>query len=161
MWYVRDAQFKLNEKGELYDMSGAPFTETLIEPGKESTIASTARTKLAAVLAKLDPAGGILDQGDGSGRHASKAEKKTESESSKKEMKPTDRSAEELTPEAEAAERAAKFDKLDKDKAGKLTREYYTTHQSDAAAAGERFDKYDSNKDGFVSRDEYITRGKK
>jgi hypothetical protein len=61
---------------------------------------------------------------------------------------------------AEDAERAAKFDKLDEDKLGKLTRDYYTTHQSDAAAAGNRFDKYDTDKDGFVSRDEYITKGK-
>jgi Ca2+-binding EF-hand superfamily protein len=61
---------------------------------------------------------------------------------------------------AEEQERAAKFDKLDDAKAGKLTRDYYTTHQSDAAAAAERFDKYDSDKDGFVSREEYILKGK-
>jgi len=71
MWYVRDAHLKLNEKGELYDMSGAPFTETLVEGPHE------ARTRLEAVLAKLNPAGGILDQGDGSGRHANKVKKKT------------------------------------------------------------------------------------
>jgi len=70
MWYVRDAQWKLNEKGELYDMSGAPFTETLVEGPRE------ARTRLEAVLGKLNPAGGILDQGDGSGRHANKEKKK-------------------------------------------------------------------------------------
>jgi hypothetical protein len=60
----------------------------------------------------------------------------------------------------EEQERAGKFDKLDQEKVGKLTRDYYTTHQSDAAAAAERFDKYDSDKDGFVSRQEYITKGK-
>ena len=70
MWYVRDAQWKLNEKGELYDMSGAPFTETLVNGPHE------ARTRLEAVLAKLNPAAGILDQGDGSGRHANKEKKK-------------------------------------------------------------------------------------
>jgi arylsulfatase A len=70
MWYVRDAQWKLNEKGELYDMTGAPFTETLVQGPHE------ARTRLEAVLAKLNPAGGILDQGDGSGRHANKEKKK-------------------------------------------------------------------------------------
>ena len=59
------------------------------------------------------------------------------------------------------AERAAKFDKLDKEKTGKLTREYYTTHQSDAQAAAQRFDKMDTNKDGFVTREEYIANGGK
>jgi len=57
-------------------------------------------------------------------------------------------------------DRGARFDKLDKEKAGKLSREYYTTHQSDAAAAGERFTKWDTDKDGFLSRDEYLKQGK-
>jgi arylsulfatase A len=70
MWYVRDANWKLNEKGELYDMSDAPFTEKLISGDHP------ARTKLAAVLAKLNPAGGIPDNGDGTGRHANKDRKK-------------------------------------------------------------------------------------
>lgn len=70
MWYVREAQWKLNEKGELFDMSGAPFTETLV------TGEHPARARLAAVLAELNPSGGILDQGDGSGRHANKEKKK-------------------------------------------------------------------------------------
>ena len=33
-------------------------------------------TALASALAELNPAGGILDTGDGTGRHASKAAKK-------------------------------------------------------------------------------------
>ena len=57
-------------------------------------------------------------------------------------------------------DRGARFDKLDKDKAGKLSREFYTTHQSDAAAAGERFTKWDKNKYGFLSREEYLKQGK-
>lgn len=144
MWYVRDAKWKLNEKNELFDMSGAPFTETLV------TGDHPARTQLAAVLAKLNPAGGIPDSGDGTGRHADKPEKK------KKGTAPPA-----TTQSSEEQERATKFDKLDEAKLGKLTREYYTTHQSEAAAAGERFDKYDSDKDGFVTRDEYIFKGKK
>ena len=106
-----------------------------------------ARAKLAAVLAKLNPAGGIPDSGDGTGRHANKDKKKPEAP-------PT------TTMSAEDQERAGKFDKLDKEKVGKLTRDYFTTHQSDAAAAGERFDKYDSDKDRFLSREEFIKRGK-
>ena len=73
MWYVRDAKWKLNEKGELYDMSDAPFTETLVTA--ESADAAAARRKLAAVLGRLDPAGGIPDTGDGTGRHANKDKK--------------------------------------------------------------------------------------
>ena len=60
---------------------------------------------------------------------------------------------------ADAVERATKFDKLDKEKVGKLTRDFFTTHQSDAE--GERFDNYDSNRDGFMTRDEFIYKGKK
>ena len=56
-------------------------------------------------------------------------------------------------------DRGPKFDKLDAEKAGKITRAYYTTHQSDAKAAGERFDKWDTNHDGFLTREEYVTQG--
>jgi iduronate 2-sulfatase len=73
----------------------------------------------------------------------------------KKKDKPAD-----PTPATSTDERGARFDMLDKDKAGKLTREYYTTHQSDAAAAAERFNKYDTDKDGLLSREEFIGRGK-
>ena len=153
MWYVRDAKWKLNEKGELYDMSDAPFTEKVV------TGDHPARTKLAAVLAKLNPAGGIPDSGDGTGRHANK--KKKEGDTKKPEMKPKNtETPPAATTSAEEQERAGKFDKLDKEKTGKLTREYYTTNQSDAASASERFDKYDTDKDGFLSRDEFIFKGK-
>jgi len=74
MWYVRNADWKLNEKGELFDMSGAPFTETLVTT--DTAAATEARTKLAAVLARLNPAGGIPDSGDGTGRHVNKKKKK-------------------------------------------------------------------------------------
>lgn len=159
MWYVRDAAWKLNQAGELYDMSGAPFTETLVATDKQSPDAVAARTRLAAVLADLNPAGGVLDTGDGSGRHASKAAKKnsdppSHSTSSANSFKKT-------SSDKEALDRASKFDRLDKDKIGRITRAYYTTHQSDAAAACERFDKWDTNHDGFLTRDEYIANGTK
>ncbi|MEQ1851036.1 MAG: hypothetical protein ABMA01_05520, partial [Chthoniobacteraceae bacterium] len=57
-------------------------------------------------------------------------------------------------------DRNARFDKLDVGKAGKLSREYYTTHQSDAAAAAERFTKWDKDKDGFLTREEFLKMGK-
>ncbi len=60
----------------------------------------------------------------------------------------------------EKEDRGRKFDILDKEKVGKITREYYVTHQSDAKAAVERFDKWDTNHDDFLSRDEFVTRGR-
>jgi len=76
MWYVRSLNWKLNEKGELYDMSGAPFEEKLVPADSTDPAAMEARAKLKAALDKLNPAGGILDDGDGTGRHGGKAKKK-------------------------------------------------------------------------------------
>ena len=76
MWYVRSLNWKLNEKGELYDMSGAPFEEKLVPADSTDPTAMEARAKLKAALDKLNPAGGILDDGDGTGRHGGKAKKK-------------------------------------------------------------------------------------
>ncbi len=50
-WYVRDQGFKLNESGELFDMSDAPFAE------KPAT-APAAQAKLQAILNQLSPAAG-------------------------------------------------------------------------------------------------------
>jgi hypothetical protein len=72
MWYVREAGWKLNEKGELFDMSGAPFVEKRVEESDDSTASTAARQRLTAVLAQLNPAGGIPDTGDGTGRHANR-----------------------------------------------------------------------------------------
>ncbi len=69
-WYVRDAKFKLNQAGELFDMSKAPFEEPVIPPGSRSAAAVAAQQRLQAALEGLNPAGGILDTGDGTGRHA-------------------------------------------------------------------------------------------
>ena len=80
MWYVRDAGWKLNEKGELYDMSGAPFTEKLVAASADTETSKAARMRLAAALAQLNPAGGIPDTGDGTGRHANRDRKKKTSQ---------------------------------------------------------------------------------
>ena len=74
-WYVRDAKWKLTREQELYDMSNAPFEEKLISKQNENAESSAAYKRLKAVLEKLNPAGGILDDADGSGRHGSNVEK--------------------------------------------------------------------------------------
>jgi arylsulfatase A len=74
-WYVRDQRYKLNRTGELFDMSKAPFEENLVANVSENKEASEAKLRLGAVLEQLNPAGGIMDEADGSGRHASNVEK--------------------------------------------------------------------------------------
>jgi len=69
MWYVRDTKWKLNEKGEIYDMSDAPFSETRVSGDHP------ARTKLFRGARQVESAGGIPDRGDGTGRHANKKKK--------------------------------------------------------------------------------------
>jgi len=70
MWYARETGWKLNENGELYDMSDAPFTEKLVATDLTDEKAIAARKRLEAALKQLNPAGGIKDTGDGTGRHA-------------------------------------------------------------------------------------------
>jgi arylsulfatase A len=73
-WYVRDKQWKLNQAGELFDMKPAPFAEPLVAANTTDPAALAARARLQAALDKLNPAGGILDEGDGTGRHANREE---------------------------------------------------------------------------------------
>ena len=75
-WYVRSTGWKLNQAGELYDMSGAPWGEKLAPADTKDPAALAARQRLSAALAQLNPAGGILDNGDGSGRHSKNVEAK-------------------------------------------------------------------------------------
>ena len=72
-WYVRSSNWKLNRAGQLIDMRNAPFDE------KEVAVDDTNKAekdKLQKVLDGLNPAGGYLDNGDGSGRHANKVKVK-------------------------------------------------------------------------------------
>ena len=68
-WFVRENDWKLNQSGELFDMTGAPFKEILVATNTTHATAIAARTRLQAELDTLNPAGGIVDPGDGSGRH--------------------------------------------------------------------------------------------
>lgn len=80
-WWVRSDGWKLNQSGELFDMSGAPFEEKLVPAETKSPAALAARQRLQAALDKLNPAGGIPDRGDPSGRHAKNVAKKEKKKS--------------------------------------------------------------------------------
>lgn len=75
-WYVRELNWKLNESGDLFDMSKAPFEEILVSRDTKDPIAIKARVSLQKVLDNLNPDGGIVDDGDGTGRHKGKELKK-------------------------------------------------------------------------------------
>ncbi|MEI6053109.1 MAG: sulfatase-like hydrolase/transferase, partial [Opitutaceae bacterium] len=85
-WYVRSAAWKLTQAGELFDMSDAPFSEKLVSADVKIPAAIAARQQLQAALDQLNPAGGILDDGDGTGRHANKADKAAKKEAKKKQL---------------------------------------------------------------------------
>jgi arylsulfatase A len=57
-WYARTARWKLNNAGELFDMSEAPFVEKPAPAGTTDAEAMAARTRLQAVLDQLNPAAG-------------------------------------------------------------------------------------------------------
>lgn len=82
-WYVRNEKWKLTREGELYDMSNAPFEEKLVKDYTNNKEASAAYTRLNDVLKELAPEKGVLDDGDGSGRHASNTNKKKGSKEDK------------------------------------------------------------------------------
>jgi len=82
-WYVRNAKWKLTREGELFDMSNAPFEEKLVTNYANDAVANAAQTRLKAVLKELAPEKGILDDADGSGRHASNVNKKKGSKEDK------------------------------------------------------------------------------
>lgn len=75
-WYARNAGWKLNQSGELFDMSKAPFEEILVTQDTKTPEAKAARKSLQSELDRLNPAGGAQDKGDGTGRHANKVKKK-------------------------------------------------------------------------------------
>ncbi|MBI5693084.1 MAG: sulfatase-like hydrolase/transferase [Verrucomicrobia bacterium] len=73
-WFVADQKWKLNEAGQLFDLSDAPWAEKPVAADTTDAAALAARRKLQAALAQLNPAGGFLDDGDGTGRHANREE---------------------------------------------------------------------------------------
>lgn len=76
-FYVREAGWKLDQAGTLYDMKDAPFKEVAVAADTKDEAALAARQRLAAALAGLNPAAGYKDEvGDGSGRSGNKEQKK-------------------------------------------------------------------------------------
>lgn len=73
-WYTRNANWKLTQAGELYDMSEAPFAQKLVPADSKDPVALAARQQLQAALTELNPAGGFKDDGDGTGRHMNREE---------------------------------------------------------------------------------------
>ncbi len=173
-WHVREAGWKLNEAGQLFDMKDAPFAEVLVATDDKSEPAAAARKRLGDALAELNPGAGFKGEGSGRGDKSKKMKKKNGGEksdaparSATSAIAPEAKPASAFPPEASApadamsAERAAKFDHLDRDKHGQLTREEYIARQSDPEGAAKRFEKFDVNKDGVVTREEYIANGSK
>jgi arylsulfatase A len=54
-WYVREQGWKLTHKGELFDMTDAPFVEKPVAKESASEAATAARRRLQAVLDELKP----------------------------------------------------------------------------------------------------------
>ncbi len=64
-WFVREAGFKMNEAGELFDMSDAPFVEKSVAVADDTDASKAARARLTAILAELNPAAGKQEGGPG------------------------------------------------------------------------------------------------
>jgi arylsulfatase A len=84
-WYVADQKWKLTEKHELFDLSDAPFAEKLVPADTSDLAAIAARQRLQAALTQLNPEGGFLDDGDGTGRHAGREENRAKRKKAKQE----------------------------------------------------------------------------
>jgi arylsulfatase A len=74
-WYVREAGFKMDQAGDLFDMGDAPFVEKPVAPEADTEASKTARARLAKVLAELNPAAGKTDN-EGGGKAGKKKKRK-------------------------------------------------------------------------------------
>ena len=73
-WFVREKGWKMNQAGELFDMSDAPFVEKPVAASADTEVSKAARARLTAVLAELNPANGKTD-GNGGGKSNKKPKK--------------------------------------------------------------------------------------
>ena len=83
-WYALEHGWKLTQAGELFDLSDAPFAEKLVAADAKDPAASAARKRLQAALAQLNPAGGFLDDGDGTGRSVNRKKNENKAKKAKK-----------------------------------------------------------------------------
>ena len=76
-WYARDDGWKMNEKGELFNMKDSPFVEALVPADSGDPQAQVARKRLQAVLTELNPAGGktVPEGGDAKAKAEKKAKR--------------------------------------------------------------------------------------
>ena len=75
-WYDREPAWKLNQSGELFSMTNAPYAEPLVPAGTKDADALAARQRLQAVLDQLNPAAGKVDPGNPKKAGKTKAGKK-------------------------------------------------------------------------------------
>ena len=68
-WFVREQGWKMNQAGELFDMSDAPFVEKPVEVSADTEASKAARARLTAILSELNPAGGKTDSAGGGKAH--------------------------------------------------------------------------------------------
>ncbi len=82
-WYARNDRWKLNERGELFDMTDAPFAQKVISRDAETAESKAARSELQAVLDKLNPAAGtgeVKPKRPGDPKKAARKNRKTANE---------------------------------------------------------------------------------
>ncbi len=72
-WYAREAGWKLDQAGQLFDMKDAPFAQAPVAADAKDEAAAAARQRLQAVLEKLHPAGG-----EAPGRKGGKARRRNQ-----------------------------------------------------------------------------------
>ncbi len=75
-WHVREAGWKLNEAGQLFDMKNAPFAEIPVAASSKDAAVLAARQRLSAALTELDPASGFKGEGSGRGDKTKKEKRK-------------------------------------------------------------------------------------
>jgi len=83
-WYVREPLWKLNQRGELFEMKDAPFEEKPAPPDQDNADAAAARKRLQTVLDALNPAAGKkVPEGEARPKGAKKGAKKAAKKAAK------------------------------------------------------------------------------
>ena len=63
-WFVREKGWKMNNSGELFEMSDAPFVEKLVPLENDTEVTREARKRLTKILGTIDPASGNISGGE-------------------------------------------------------------------------------------------------